>query len=234
LYDVSNFNITTGENITSTDSLYIATETPNAFTFGVNDNMIANGTINSLLTSGSLTRTETTLSLDGDLALPQELADFIDFELMLNTIVLYDVQAGIGTELSTTTNTVTQMVGTFPVTITYTLTTTAQEFLESYTLLGQNYTNVATADLILTLEAATNIDVGGVSIPLPILNEQDVLVSTNFFAKDVGLIRAVTTTEYEIDPTAVSALEAAGVMLGVPTTSSSFNTQELTSFSLEQ
>ncbi|WP_299886693.1 hypothetical protein [uncultured Lacinutrix sp.] len=227
-YTVENIDDATGETIVANDSLYVATQTASNFTLGVNDNMIANGAMNGLLTSGELTRTDATLVLNGVLQLPQGISDITDFEINLDNVILYNVNANTGDVLSTVANTLQQDFNGFPITINYTLSTIAQGFSETLNLNGQNYNDVTSTQLKLNLSVSTSIPVGPISVDVSILDAQDVLVSNNYFAKDIGLVNSQTNTMYEISAAAITALEAAGVTIDIPESSSSSNSQVLT------
>ena len=107
-FNVVNTDNDTNESTVSTDSLYVASETGTIFSLGVNDNMVANGTMDSFLTNGNLTPTENNLIFNGTLELPPEISNLVDFEINLSNVVLYDTEAALGAELSSNSNTIEQ------------------------------------------------------------------------------------------------------------------------------
>jgi len=232
-YNIENTNNDTNQVLMNTDSLYVATGTASAFTLDVNDNMIASSSTNSLLTSGQLTRTNTSLSLNGTLELPPQLADLVDFEIAINNAVLYNINADSGTELSSTSNTISQDFNGFPLTITYSFTTIADGFLDSYSVSGVAYPDVTTTQFKLNLAVSTVVTVGPANVNLPIINPTDVLVSTNYFAKGIGLISTIANTNFQLSDQAIALLESNGP-INVPTSGSSTTIQLLTDYSVTE
>lgn len=215
-YNVSTTDNNTSENTISQDSLYVIIETEPTFILDANESLPANGPVIGLLSSGTLTKSDTSLSLDGVLQLPSELTDFVDFEIALDNFVLYNTEADINTQLASNTNTVTQDYSGYPLTITYQLTSTALGFSESLALNGITYSNVITSKLSLNLGVSTTVALGGLNIPLAILEPNDVLISTNYYAEGIGLVQANSETSYQISAAAIDAFEAAGVTLPIP------------------
>ena len=219
-YDVSTTDNNTNDNVISQDSLYVIAETASTLMLDVNDGLPANGPIIGLLSSGTLTKSDTTLSLDGVLELPAEISDLINFDIVLNNFVLYDTEASNNTQLASNSNTITQDFNGFPLTITYQLTSTLLGFDESLSLNGTTYSNVVSSNIKLNLSVSTTIIVVGVEFPLAILVPQDILVSTNYYAEGIGLIQADSNTNYQISATAITALEAVGITLPIPASGS--------------
>lgn len=231
-YNVSTLDNTTNDNIASQDSLYVVTETPPTLMLDVNDGLPANGPIIGLLSSGTLTKSNITLSLDGILELPAQLSDLVDFDIALNNFVLYNTEANINTQLASNTNTLTQDFNGFPLTIAYQLTSTALGFSESLMLNGTTYSNVVTSKLSLNLSVSTTINIAGIDFPLAILEPNDVLVSTNYYVEGIGLVRANSGTSYQISAAAITALENFGVVLPIPPSGSTTIDQIIDVFSV--
>lgn len=229
-YDVVNTDNGTNESVSSTDSLYIATVTDPTYTYGINDNMIPNGTMNGLLISGELTQTSTTLTMNGALELPAEISDFMDFDINLSNVVLYNVDADNGTLLSTNSNTVQQDFNGMPVEINYELTSNALGFQETATLNGDSFTNVTSANLKLNLSISVTDNSLGFPVTINVIEPQDVFVITNHFVEGIGLVRSEAESAYEISPTALSALALANIDLGIPDAASTTNIQKLTDY----
>lgn len=229
-YEVSNTDNTTSETITSNDSLYVVSETANTFMLDVNEGMPANGTMNGFLSSGILTRTNTALILNGTLELPEEIASLFNFDITLNDFILFDASAGTNTELSANTNTISQDFNGLPITITYVLSTKALGNSENITLNDTLYNKVTASQLTLNISVSTIVSFGGFPITVAILDPQDILVSTNYFADTIGLVQATSQSNYQISDTAIAALEAAGQTLAIPTSGSSTNIQNLNTF----
>jgi hypothetical protein len=233
-YDVTSTDNTTNQNIVSLDSLYVINETATTAILDINDGLPANGPITGLLASGTLTKSDTTLAVDGALELPAEITDLIDFEIALNNFVLYNIEANNNTQLASNSNSITQDFNGFPLTIAYQLSSTALGYSENLELNGTLFSNVVSSKMTLNLSVSTTITVAGISFPLSILDAQDILVSTNYYVEDIGLVQADSNTNYQISATAITALEAAGVNLPIPASGSTSVLQTLADYSLAE
>ncbi|MEJ6792669.1 MAG: hypothetical protein QNK89_08085 [Lacinutrix sp.] len=233
-YDVTTTDNTTNETIVSQDSLYVVSESATSVMLDVNDGLSANGPIIGLLSSGTLTKSNTTLAVDGVLELPAEITDLIDFDIALNNFVLYNIEANNNSQLASNSNSITQDFNGFPLTINYQLTSTALGYNENLSLNGTSYSNVISSKLSLNLSVSTTITVAGISFPLSILDSQDILVSTNYYVDTIGLVQADSGTNYQISATAITALETAGITLPIPANGSTSVLQELTDYVLAE
>lgn len=234
-YDVPTINNDTNNTIVTQDSLYVTTQSASTFLLGVNNGLPANGPIIGLLSSGELTSSETTLSLDGTLEFPAEINDLIDFDIALTNFVLYDTEANSNTELASNSNTITQDFNGFPLTINYELTSTALGFDESLSLNGTLYSNVVSSKMVLNLSVSTVVEViPGIPFTLNILDSQDILVSTNYYADAIGLVQANSNTSYQISATAITALEGFGITLPIPASGSTTINQIIVEYNVAE
>jgi hypothetical protein len=127
-----------------------------------------------------------TLSLDLNTLAGQQLnLDPINIEV--SNAILYDSGANSGANLFTKTEQFTQNItvqGTeVPLNINYTLETTQEEFLMAYSVNDVEYNDVISSSIRLNVEASFDVFVS-----IPIIDNQEVLKSTNYFAADTGLI----------------------------------------------
>ncbi|WAC02347.1 hypothetical protein N7U66_00950 [Lacinutrix neustonica] len=233
-YEVSNTTTLNMETTISSDSLYVVSQNGTTFMLEVNEGMPANGILCGILSSGTLTRSNSSLALNGSFSLPEEIASLFNFEIALNNLVLFDASAENNTVLSTTTNTISQDFNGLPVTITYLLSTTARGNFDNLMLNDAIYNTVTASQLALNLSVSTTISVGGFPITITLLEPQDILISTNYFADTIGLVQASSEIKYQISATAIAALEAAGQTLTIPASGSSTNIQNLTTFSVTE
>lgn len=229
-YDVEASSTAATEPSLSTDALAVETMNNNDFTLSANAGLPANGTMSGILVSGTLTNTDTTLSLNGSLDLPEELTDLIDFNITLNNAILYNINASSNTLLYSLNEQVTQDVQGFPVGIDYEVKSKSLGFYNTISLNNEEYTNVVASEIILNLSATTSVDFGGFPITITILEPQDLLVITSYYAENIGLVRAESNFDYEISATAIAALANSGIDLGIPASGSANNVQELTAY----
>lgn len=164
-------------NFTGSDSLYIATSTGTTFTYKVNNDMAALGTMNTLLVNGSLSKTSTTLDYTGSLDLQVDLP--IAEMPTIEDLKLMDLEASNGEILSDFSNSFSESLdiqGTaIPIEINYALTTSKENFYSTTTLNGMAYSNIFEATLKLNISVTGTITVFGISQAIDIIQPQDVM-----------------------------------------------------------
>jgi len=229
-YDVEANSNAAPNEVFSTDELMVESINSNDFTLSANAGLPANGTMSGILVSGTLTNLGSSLSLNGVLDLPIEFTNLIDFDITLNNAVLFDINASNNTLLYSLNEQVTQDVQGFPIIIDYEVKSKSLGFYNTLAINNEEYTNVVVSEIILNLSATTIVDFGGFPITLNILEPQDLLVITSYYAENIGLVRAESNFNYEISATAIAALTNLGVDLGVPDSGSATNIQELTAY----
>ena len=199
-------------NFTGSDSLYIATSSGNTFTYKVNNDMAALGTMNTLLVNGSLSKTSTTLDYTGSLDLQIDLP--ITEMLTIENLKLMDLEASNGEILSDFSNSFSETLdiqGTaIPIEINYALTTSKENFYPTTTLNGMAYSNIFEATLKLNISVTGTITVFGISQAIDIIQPQDVMTVSYYYGGNIGLIRAETVQGFELSSEITSLLEQLG------------------------
>jgi len=228
-YNVVNTDNNTAQNTTSEDELYVESETTNGYSLSVNQGGLANGTMSGILTSGELTRTETTLAANGTVGLP---IDGFDFQINLENALLYNTQADNGAQLSIKSGSFTQDFQGYPVTINYTLKSTQLQNLSSFDVNGTTYNSVTSSNISLELSVTTEVTIL-VTQTISILDPQQVLSVNSYYAENVGLIKAEANTNYQLNTETAALLNQLGADLGALQTSLSLtNTQVLTDYNV--
>ena len=231
-YDVSNTDNDTNQTVTSIDFIEVESHTNTGFTLSVNQNGIPNGIMSGILTSGVLTRTETTLSSNGTVALPIE---GFDFQIELENALLYNTQANNGELLSTQSGVFTQDFEGYPITLNYTLTSTQLANLETLTEGNTTYNTVTSSNISLTLSVTTEVTFVTTQTFLIIDDTTPVLSINSYYAQDIGLIKAEASGGYTLNANTISILEGIGVDLSqLPTSLSISNNQTLSNYSINQ
>ena len=228
-YDVENRdNNDAANNTNSTDALKVESQNGNAYTLSVNNNTVANGTLNTFLVSGELTATDTQLSNSGSFVFPlgganDIVIDFVDAKF-------YDTTANIEQEIYSKTGTITQTIQNIPLNINYSLKSTQLDNLASYSSNGVTYTNVTSARLDLRMEVSTTITIV-VPTTLAIIDDQNVLSITAYYADGIGLVYAESDSGFSMNAQTIALLQQAGIDLGgIPTNVSITNTQTLDTY----
>jgi hypothetical protein len=225
-YDVSITDNTNGVT-TAEDSLYVASRSGDTFMLDVNTNNIASGSMNTLLANGTLTEQGTALTLNGSLDFPIDLGiPAIPFE----GAVLYDSSVADNTTLFTSSDMFTQDIQGFPITIAYSLSSKKIERLASFTVNGESFSDVEVVDLKLELSVSTSVDILGNPTTFSILDPQDVLTTRAYYGPNVGLLKAESEVRFTLNPTTVALLQTFNINLGIPTSGSGTNVEELTSY----
>jgi hypothetical protein len=213
------YNVTTNAQ-TLRDSLYISNDTTiNAKIYKKFKTKNAPvGFFSNSLNKNGLRKEGTSLLLTGTLAL-----DFgvgVPINLSVTDFVVFNENATNNQQLGIVTGTINQTVGTYPLVIDYTLKSIAIETLPTYTSNGQVYIDVKRVKTILNAKITTTVTVQGFPIPITatILDSQDVVISNQYYAKNIGMVYTNTLINYQLN-----ALPG-GITLPIP--SSDSQTQE--------
>lgn len=223
-YDVTTTNNETSEVVTNSDFLFVDAQTGTSFTLKVNTDNIANGSMNAILVSGPVSQTDSTLTMDGTLALPIE---GFDTTVSINDAVLYNLNASNNEVLSTFSGTVTETFEGLPIEANYELQSKKINNTSSLTVNGTSYSNVEVTEITLNLTVTTAIEVLGTTTDISILDSQEVLKIRAYFGENVGLLKAESTINYEVNAATLATFETLGIEVGLPTEASATNVQEL-------
>lgn len=235
-YDVDNESSTNPELdfAGETDFLKVGTSNGNSFTLVVNNGSLANGTMNDILSSGTLTIGESTLSFSGDLELLDEFSALTDQNISLQNVLLYDLNASNNEIMTQISNTITEDLvineDTVPLTIDYMITSSKISTSNSMTINGESFSNVIKTKLVLSLDIYATIPVLG---NMAIIDNQEVIVIENYFAEEVGLIKSEAVQSYEMDANFVALLENTQTDLGIETSFHMINEQELDDYLIQ-
>ena len=157
IYDVVGSSADVPEmNFTATDSIYISSVDENSFTLNANNNGVANGSMNILLTNGIISKTPTTLVFDGTIDVPQNLLD-IGFtqDLSIENMTLLNLEATNNEEMfvqeSDFSETMDIMGTDVPVEISSRVSTKKINFYTNEAINGTNYTDVFEAEFALNI-----------------------------------------------------------------------------------
>jgi hypothetical protein len=221
-----NYNNENEEGIAK-DSLYTSS---NEVLNGLNyTKFIASEPISGFMTSmmsQNLMRTaESKLFLNGEFGTPL-IEGFPDISIPLTDLIIYDKEAENGTLLSEEIGEISEIIDDIPIIINYTISTIQGDILDEGT--GAFSSNkVLTSSIILNLSISTNIEILGTVIVIPILQAQDVIKTTNYFASGVGLIFSESLIEYELED-----LSSLGIDLPIPSEDSSSATQNINTYQI--
>jgi hypothetical protein len=110
--------------------------------------------------------------------------------------VAFKSGASANETLSTVSGTINQVYNNYPLKIDYTLKSVAQADLATFTSPNNAaFTDVKAVKTILNVKVTT-VQFG---FPITILEPQDVIVSTQYFAKNIGVVYANTVYNYALN-----------------------------------
>jgi hypothetical protein len=183
-------NTTNGNSVTE-DSLYIAGDTIiNATTYKkFKARNVALGLFSSSLNQNAVREIGSTVVVTGGSTLG--LQDIFPLNIDLVNFVLLNSDASSNSALSSVSGTINQTYEGIPITITYTLKSVSDGVSPSFNLPnGTVYNDIVKTKLIVNLSVSSTQTIPGTNIPvvIPILNAQDVLVSNQYYAKNIGMI----------------------------------------------
>lgn len=198
-WNYSNSSQTQGEQeITNDEKLTITSENDNAYAFNSSADPLERGIITGILANGSLSKQNGQLVYNGEYVVDLSLYNLDNLTIPLTDLVVYDINASAGENLSNISNTIDQTFNIqgqeIPLVIEYSLNTQQNEILESYSVSGTSYDNVLKSSVSLTLEVNANIIVS-----IPLLEEQEVLSSSNYYAENIGLIFSENQANYNFE-----------------------------------
>ncbi|PHR74537.1 MAG: hypothetical protein COA67_00210 [Lutibacter sp.] len=184
----------------SQDSLYISgTTNTNGFNYFDFDASAASTGLATQLYAQNLHRKSNADHLIyGSINLGDLFNDIFDFEIVLNDVVLLNETAAVGTVLATQSDTASQTLDGIPLTIDYTLQNTLNNRTSSLTVNSETFSDIIETEITLNIKITAQVTVAGVTLPITVLEPQDVLVMINSYANEVGLIKSITEISYEL------------------------------------
>lgn len=211
--------------VPGTDNLYVGDDVvidgktykqmlTTAVPFGFYSSLLQN---NNLRTDGSKTLFTGDLNVNLGFDLP--------IDLNVTDFVILKTNANNNETLGTLTGTFTEVLNGIPLTVNYTLKATALESLPTYTTpapQNETYTDVKKVKMTLMMSITTTIP--GTTIQIPVLNNQEVVAATQYYAKNIGMVYNYTEVGYEL------AIDPAQLELTIPQSSSQTTEEFLNSY----
>lgn len=225
-YNVENRNIITNDTQQRTDSLYVSSAHVNSYDLAVNG--IANGTMNSILTQTSLTRTANSLLATGTVIFP--FSGLEDLEIGIQDAIFYNTNAPEDNTLSEVSGTIEQIVENIPIVANYTFKTIQGPSYNTLFLNSENYNNVIKSSIELQLTITTTVEIIPDSfVDITILDTQNVLKIDNFYAENIGLVRSEADISYQLED-----FSQVGIVLPFTTNLEATSLQELTRYDVAE
>ncbi|CAM3534570.1 hypothetical protein FLGE108171_01970 [Flavobacterium gelidilacus] len=219
-YDVFNHETVNTPESFARDSVYVGNDTLiNTVTFKkIKTLTIANGFYSGTLKDNGLRIDGNKMRISGSLNFAAGLPTTLAFSV--SDFIVLKENASAGEELSTTNGSFTQDFNGYPLTFNYTLRSVSDGTQNSFSSNGNTYSNITKTKVILNLKVTTLQTIPGFPNPIeiPVMPAQDVLVSNQYYSKNIGMVYNLTNINYTL-----STLPA-GYQLPIPQTGS--QTQE--------
>ncbi len=217
VYDVENSTGTTGR-----DSLYATNDTViSSITYKKFKTQKAPyGYFSASFRNNAIRKIEDKIVLTGKANIVSGLTIPLNLDLSLIDFIIFKENATANTELDSRSGSFVQTVQgvPFPLKITYKLSTVAGENLANHVVKGASFNNIKKMKSILNLKIDLLVATSPIELTQPVLTSQDVVISEQYFAKNVGVVYVKTNTSYQLSDL------PAGVTIPFP--SSSTTSQE--------
>jgi hypothetical protein len=227
-YDISNYQTSDPTTVTpARDSIYISNDTLiNNVTHKkvktLND--AANGFFASCLRNNGIKINGSSLVVSGSFNAPFP-GLTTPLTINLNQFIFFKENAAQGTELSTSSGSFTQNVSGYDLLFEYTFKSTADGSIANFTSPnGDAYTNVKKSKITLNLKVTNTQTIAGIPITVTILQPQNVIVSTQYYVSNRGMVYDDMLFSYNL-----STLPA-GLSLPIPSSMSLTQKEYLDTF----
>ncbi|MGK4568037.1 hypothetical protein [Flavobacterium sp. 3HN19-14] len=200
-----NYDVTGSAAAAGRDSLFVANDTViNTKTYQkFKTGALPVGFYSNSLNGNSVRKEGSKLLLSGGAGL--DVASTLPVDLNLTDFVVFDENAADGQSLSDVTDNISQTFQDIPLTIKYTLKSAAVTTLPTYTSPnGDTYTDVKSVKTTLQVKVVATYTVEGLPVPIPITildnyaNDSNLVSSTQYFAKGIGVVYSTTTISYAL------------------------------------
>lgn len=183
------------------------------------------GFFSAALSGNSVSTADGKLTVTGGTSIA--FTEDLPFDIAITDFVIFDANATPNTTLSTTTGTVEQPAADgITIKINYGLSSVAQSSVASYTTPdGTTYTNVKVMQMRLTIEVLAVID--AFNFQIPVMEDQQVLTSTQYYAENIGAVYVETDINYELQDLSLLNIE-----LPIPPTGSEHQVEVLTEYNV--
>ena len=212
---------------TTRDSLYISGDTiipPKTYKKFKNKNNIATGFYCTSVSNNGVKKESGKLVLSGDFSFGQGATLPVGLDLNLVDFIIFKEYATNGEVLNEKTGTFQQDFNGNPLTIEYKLKSIGGENFASFTSPnGDVYPNVKSTKIILNLKVTTTQVFAGIPVTITLLQPQDVVISSQYLSKNIGVVYTNTLTTYSLDASIAT-------QLGIPPTNTQTQEEFLDTF----
>jgi len=181
------------------DSLYVANDTTiNSTSYKkFKTKELAYGFFSSSLAGNGIRKSGDKLLVSGSTNI--NLLEGFPINLAVSDFVIFKESAADNEQLGSFSGTLNYQYEDIPLTFSYTMKSVFQESLASFNVPNYGtYQDVKVVKIIVNLTVVGVASFQGMDFPFNLINEQDVLISTQYYAKNVGMIYSNTEIQYEL------------------------------------
>ncbi|MFA7446196.1 MAG: hypothetical protein WCY89_09630 [Flavobacteriaceae bacterium] len=219
-----------GEGISGEDHLYVSGETTeNGTTYKTfATEQAPTGFYSAILSTGKLSSDNSKSLYTGTINIGEMLGGIEGLSFDITDFVMLDTNASQGNLLSEESGTYYQDLGEYGLDVEYALSSVSQGSLPTFTSEdGTTYDDVKVTTLAFSLKIDFIITFLGVQIPYTVLDTQQVVASTQYYANNIGMIFAETHIEYQLEE-----IPDLGIEISIPENFQSTQKEILTDFSV--
>jgi hypothetical protein len=193
-YDVFNHETATTPESFARDSVYVGNDTliNNVAHKKMKTLTIANGFFSGTLKDNGLRIDGNKMRITGAVSFSAGLPTALAFSV--SDFIILKENAAAGQELSSTNGSFTQDFNGIPLTFNYILKSVSDGSQPSLTSNGATYSNITKTKVILNLKITANF-----VLPVIVMPAQNVLVSTQYYSKNIGMVYNLTDITYTLN-----------------------------------
>ena len=165
--------------------------------FNFNQEAMQQGFATGLFSNGAVRKSNNRLLYTGTLEFEFEGIEPLQIPILDATV--YNKVAVNGTQLYTAEHSITQTIMDIPIVIDFVVTTADAGDFETYAVGSQTFEDVIAASVTVNVSISAQVEVLGDLISIPILQAQDVVTATNYYAANVGLVFSDVSLQYEAE-----------------------------------
>lgn len=155
----------------------------------------ATGFYSSSLRNNGVRKLQNSLLLSGNLLIGSDLGLPLNLDINLDDFVIFNGNARFNDVLATKSGIVNETINEIPLTINYTLKSIKGENYTDFTSPNSDtYLNVKTMIIVLNISISASIS----GFNIPVMTNQDVLVSKQYIADGIGVVHTNTIFSYTI------------------------------------
>ena len=158
---------------------------------------LASGFYSGSMANNAVRKVDDKLLLSG--AASVNISEDFPFAVAVSDLVILKENASANQVLATVTGSEQQPYDGYDLKFDYTLTSKSLGSMETHNINGETYNDIKGTNVTLTLKITAIFQAQGTTIPVTVLDTQDVLSSNHYFAEGVGVVHVSTDIAYQLE-----------------------------------